>query len=42
MDGGFSEYMITDSLSAFHIPKEISFVDAAPLMCAGVFSPSSI
>jgi alcohol dehydrogenase, propanol-preferring len=36
-DGGFSEYMITDSLSAFHIPKEISFVDAAPLMCAGVF-----
>ncbi len=36
MDGGFSEYMITDSLSAFHIPKEISFVDAAPLMCAGV------
>src|SRR5579859_5672074 len=39
MDGGFSEYMITDSWSAFHIPKEISFVDAAPLMCAGVPNP---
>lgn len=35
-DGAFAEYMIADSLSVFHIPGSISFVDAAPLMCAGV------
>ena len=35
-DGAFAEYLIADSFSTFHIPETISFVDAAPLMCAGV------
>jgi propanol-preferring alcohol dehydrogenase len=38
-DGGFAEYLITDSMSCFHLPETIKFVDAAPLMCAGVLSP---
>lgn len=37
VDGGFAEYMISDSLSSFLIPDSLPFVDAAPLMCAGVF-----
>jgi propanol-preferring alcohol dehydrogenase len=40
-DGCFAEYLLADSLSCFHIPKGIPFVDAAPLMCAGVSSSKS-
>ena len=36
-DGGFAEYMIADSHSAFILPDSLNFIDAAPLMCAGAF-----
>lgn len=35
-DGGFAEYMITSSYSLVHLPSDLSFDQAAPLMCAGV------
>src|SRR4030095_3011824 len=36
MDGGYAEYMIAPSATLALIPEEISAVDAAPMMCAGV------
>ena len=36
MDGGFAEYMLTDSIATFKLPDNLSMNDAAPLMCAGV------
>lgn len=35
-DGGYAEYMIAPKEALALIPDEISFVEAGPLMCAGV------
>jgi len=35
-DGGYSDYMIAPTVALAHIPKELSYADAAPLMCAGI------
>ncbi len=34
-DGGFAEYAILDSKTAFRVPKKLSSEEAAPLLCAG-------
>jgi D-arabinose 1-dehydrogenase-like Zn-dependent alcohol dehydrogenase len=34
-NGGFEEFVLADSRQVAVIPKELSFVDTAPLMCAG-------
>ena len=34
-DGGFAEYVCVDSRQVAPIPGQLSFVDTAPLMCAG-------
>jgi D-arabinose 1-dehydrogenase-like Zn-dependent alcohol dehydrogenase len=41
-DGGYAEYMVVPSEALAHIPDEISFVDAGPLMCAGVTTFNSL
>jgi D-arabinose 1-dehydrogenase-like Zn-dependent alcohol dehydrogenase len=40
-DGGFAEYLITNSVACAPIPDGMDFVDAAPLLCAGLstFNP---
>ena len=35
-DGALAEYLVVDSRHCFVLPDEISFLDAAPLMCAGI------
>ena len=35
-DGGYAEYMIASSRALALIPEQLSAVEAAPLMCAGV------
>jgi len=35
-DGGYAEYMVAPAESLAFVPDEVSAVDAAPLMCAGV------
>jgi alcohol dehydrogenase len=35
-DGGYAEYMIANASALAHVPEELSAVEAAPLMCAGV------
>jgi D-arabinose 1-dehydrogenase-like Zn-dependent alcohol dehydrogenase len=35
-DGGYAEYMIAESSAVAQMPADLSFTDAAPLMCAGV------
>jgi D-arabinose 1-dehydrogenase-like Zn-dependent alcohol dehydrogenase len=35
-DGGYAEYMIADASALAKVPKALSAVEAAPLMCAGV------
>jgi alcohol dehydrogenase len=35
-DGGYQEYMIAPALYVAPIPDALSFLDAAPLMCAGL------
>ncbi len=35
-DGGYSEYMVAPAQALAAIPDDVSFEDAAPLMCAGV------
>ena len=35
-DGGFQEYALVDSGQVVPIPDELSFVETAPLMCAGL------
>lgn len=39
-NGGFAEYMLSDSESIVLLPDSLSFEQAAPLMCAGVSSES--
>ncbi|KAF7545331.1 hypothetical protein G7Z17_g9257 [Cylindrodendrum hubeiense] len=34
-DGGFAEYMIASHYALVHLPDNLSFEQAAPLMCAG-------
>lgn len=35
-DGGFAEYMVASDNALVHLPDDLSFEQAAPLMCAGV------
>lgn len=35
-DGGFSEYAVVDARQVAPLPEQLSEVDAAPLMCAGL------
>src|SRR6266481_1031324 len=35
-DGGYSEYMVAPAEALARVPNELSAVDGAPLMCAGV------
>ena len=35
-DGGFAEYLCADPSTTVLLPDDLSFEQAAPLMCAGV------
>eukprot|EP00271_Cylindrocystis_brebissonii_P006979 TRINITY_DN199_c0_g1_i1.p1 TRINITY_DN199_c0_g1~~TRINITY_DN199_c0_g1_i1.p1 ORF type:complete len:341 (-),score=83.26 TRINITY_DN199_c0_g1_i1:500-1522(-) len=35
-DGGYGRYVIADAKAVAALPKELSYVEAAPLLCAGV------
>jgi len=35
-DGGYAEYMIAPASAVARFPDELSLIDAAPLMCAGI------
>jgi len=35
-DGGYADYMTAQSSAVARVPKELSEIDAAPLLCAGV------
>jgi D-arabinose 1-dehydrogenase-like Zn-dependent alcohol dehydrogenase len=35
-DGGYAEYMIAPAMALAIIPVELEFIEAAPLMCAGI------
>jgi D-arabinose 1-dehydrogenase-like Zn-dependent alcohol dehydrogenase len=35
-DGGYSDYMIAPTVALVEIPKQLSYAEAAPLMCAGI------
>jgi D-arabinose 1-dehydrogenase-like Zn-dependent alcohol dehydrogenase len=35
-DGGYAEYMVAPAMALAIIPDELGFVEAAPLMCAGI------
>src|SRR6185437_8061966 len=35
-DGGYAEYMIARAEALARVPEELSAVEAAPLMCAGI------
>lgn len=35
-DGGYQEYVVVPAVALARIPQELSFEEAAPLMCAGV------
>src|SRR5919205_2343529 len=35
-DGGYSDYVIAPTVALAQIPKELSYTEAAPLMCAGI------
>ncbi|MGC9966722.1 MAG: alcohol dehydrogenase [Syntrophobacteraceae bacterium] len=41
-DGGYAEYMIAPSAALALIPEELSAVDAAPIMCAGITTFNSL
>jgi D-arabinose 1-dehydrogenase-like Zn-dependent alcohol dehydrogenase len=41
-DGGYAEYMVAPREALALIPDEINFIDAAPLMCAGVTTFNSL
>lgn len=36
VDGGFAEYVLASAAYVGHLPDGLSFVDAAPILCAGV------
>jgi len=35
-DGGYAEYMVAPTIALAHVPDDLSPVEAAPLMCAGI------
>ena len=35
-DGGYSDYVIAPTVALAKIPKQLSYTEAAPLMCAGI------
>jgi D-arabinose 1-dehydrogenase-like Zn-dependent alcohol dehydrogenase len=35
-DGGYAEYMVAPAIALAAVPEELSAIEAAPLMCAGV------
>src|SRR5881227_2719754 len=35
-DGGYAEYLVAPAEALAHVPDELSAIDGAPLMCAGV------
>ena len=35
-DGGYADYMLADATALARVPEELSPVDAAPLLCAGI------
>jgi D-arabinose 1-dehydrogenase-like Zn-dependent alcohol dehydrogenase len=35
-DGGYSDYVIAPTVALAQIPKQLSYIEAAPLMCAGI------
>jgi len=35
-DGGYAEYMVAPAIAVALVPEELSAVEAAPLMCAGI------
>ena len=41
-DGGYAEYMIAPASALALIPDALSFVDAGPLMCAGITTYNSL
>ena len=41
-DGGYAEYMIAPTLGLARLPQELSFVEAAPLLCAGITTFNSL
>ena len=36
VNGGFAEYALADANFVGHLPKEVGFVEIAPILCAGV------
>jgi propanol-preferring alcohol dehydrogenase len=36
VDGGFAEYLVAPATHAARLPEELNFVEAAPLLCAGL------
>src|SRR5579862_9717342 len=42
VDGGYAEYALVRSDFAFPLPSEITDVDAAPLLCAGIIGFRSL
>ena len=41
-DGGYAEYMIAPASALARVPDELSAIEAAPLMCAGVTTFNSL
>lgn len=41
-DGGYAQYIVVPKEALAHIPDGLSFVDAGPLMCAGVTTFNSL
>src|SRR4051812_23287661 len=41
-DGGYADYIVVPKEALAHIPDELSFEDAGPLMCAGVTTFNSL
>ena len=41
-DGGYAEYVVAPAVALARIPGELTFVEAAPLMCAGITTFNSL
>src|SRR4051795_3700582 len=41
-DGGYAEYMVAPAEAIARIPDDLSYVDAAPLLCAGITTFNSL
>jgi len=41
-DGGYAEYMVAPKEALALMPEELSFIDAGPLMCAGITTFNSL